>query len=237
MVKYERNYLMEVSLKIEFEEKIKLNQEIADSNFKEILKERFPVAAFEKNLLKDGKDYGKMWIYQKKDKQIQINESSIELVYNEDGYECREELIEDSKLIYEALKRSRIEEAKYIRLRFINEIRPKSEKIENLEEWINPNLINFNFNCGESKIIRGMSRYEYKIEDDFYLNFQFGQFNENYPLPYIHDNFILDYETYIRYADTRYLDEYVMRMHKIINEFFQESIGNGLKKDMGEIID
>ncbi len=235
LARYERNFLTEVSLKIEFEEEIKLNQDTIDKDFKEILKERFPVAAFEKNMLKDGEYHGKMWIFQKRNKQILLNESSIELVYYEDSYNCKEELMEDVRQIYKVLKKNRIDDAKYIKLRFINEIRPKNGKIENLEEWINPQLINLDFKSENYKIIRAMSRFEYIIDEDFYLYFQFGQFNENYPLPHIYDNFILDYEACIKYADTRYLREEVSKMHGVIKKFFQDSIGDELIKEMGEM--
>lgn len=235
MVKYENDYLMEVSLRMDFLEEINLNQSIADAHFKPILKERFPTAAFEKDLLKDGEYHGPMWIYQNENKQIQLNPSSLELVYNQDGYNSKEELIDDVKLIEEVLNENEIEETHYLSLRFINEIRPKFEKIENLSEWINPQLINFDFKSGNSQIIRGMSRFEYKIDDGFFLNFQFGQYNANYPLPYIKDNFILDYEARIKYADTRYLKKYTIKMHQLINKFFQDSIGDGLREDMGEI--
>ena len=235
MVKYENDYLMEVSLRMDFLEEINLDQSIADENFRPILKERFPTAAFEKDLLKDGEYHGPMWIYQKINKQIQLNQSSLELVYNEDGYKCKKELFDDVELIYKVLFENEIDELRNYSLRFINEIKPKFEKIDNLEEWINPQLINFDFKSGDSKIIRGLSRFEYEIEDGFYMNFQFGQCNANYPLPYIKDNFILDFEACMDYAETRHLKKCAIRMHKLINEFFQDSIGDGLREDMGEI--
>ena len=230
---YEKDYLMEVSLKIEFAQSLDLEKEDGSKNFEKIFRERFPVSAFENNYFEDGEYKGKVWIYQERDKQIQLNDSFLELIYTKGGYKDKEELFEDVNLITEALNENEVEEAKYIGLRFINEIIPKDDgEIENLDEWINPLLINNNLKISDSQLIRGMSKNEYLI-DDYFLNFQFGQYNFNYPNSFIIDNFILDYECYIKWEDTRYLNKSVKKMHEIINEFFEKSIGAELRKKYG----
>ena len=53
MIEKKKDWLKEVSLKIEFIKEIQLNQKIADENFKPILEERFPEASLEKKLSKN----------------------------------------------------------------------------------------------------------------------------------------------------------------------------------------
>ncbi|MDO5819626.1 MAG: TIGR04255 family protein [Methanobrevibacter sp.] len=234
MVKYERNYLTEVSMKIEFEKDPRIIEEDCIKVFKEIFAEEFASTGFEKSIFKNGQFYNNLWVFQKRDKEINLRDSSLELIYDIGAIpKDFNEVINDVTLIREALIENCIGETKYMGLRYINEINP-SIKVEDWNEWINPDLVNLNFKTENSKLIRGMSKYEYEI-DNFNINFQFGQYNINYPSPIIHDNFILDYEVYINYEETMYLKKHAREMHEIITEFFEKSIGDKLRENMGII--
>lgn len=230
VVKYEKNYLTEVSMKINFNRNPRILEDDSIKVFKEIFSKEFTSMAFEKNIFKNGEFYNDLWIFQKHDKEINLTDSSLELLYDINAEKNFKEILNDVELIMEALNESNIEEANYIGLRYINEITPL-EKVEDWNEWINPNLVNLNFKTEKSKLIRGMSRYEYRI-DDFFVNIQFGQYNLNYPNDHIRNNFILDYESYVCYEDTRYLKKNIVKMHNIICEFFEESIEYKLKEDL-----
>lgn len=207
MEKIKEDCLLDISLKMEFYEEIDLEQ-IAEEGFNPILKERFPRISFKKGI----------WIYQNKNKEIRLDKSSLELAYNKFGYDYQE-LIEDVKLIAEALNESEIEDTNYLSLRFIYSL-PKTERNEKL--YASQEM--FNLDSSEGEMLRWMSKFEYEIDEDLQLYFQFGLCNRSYEYPKLEDSFILDYEARIDYADTRYLKKYTVKMHEMINRFFQESI-------------
>ena len=231
MSKYKKNYLTRVAVRIEFPEISGITEdESSIETFKEIFEDEFPAIAFENYIIKDYEFIKNVWIFQRRDKEIQLTNSFIELIYDEGRYEGSEELFRDVDLLFEALNENEIEDAIYMGLRYVNEITPK-EKVKDWSEWIDSDLLNFNFKPDNSDFIRGLSKYEYRI-DKYFLSMQYGQYNLSYPSTHIQDDFILDYEAYVTSDDTRYLRKYVRKMHEIIIDFFETSIRDGFRKDL-----
>ena len=233
-------FLKEVLLKVEFHCVPKLLGESGDpSDFESVILSEFPKFSSHDGEFAEGDLYNelvineqhsnKFWVYEKEDiKKIQLKNSSLTLSYNGEYFKSSNCLIEDSKLIINALKNISVEKTTSIKLRYINEITPK-DKIENGDEWINPTLHNFNFQPENSKLIRSLNRAEYKI-NDFDLIFQYGQFNLNYPSTVIKNDFILDYNCFTNNLENiNNVKDKVIEMNKIIGIFYNNSIGKILK--------
>ena len=235
------NFLKEILLIIEFRSVSELLGENGDpSDFESIISSEFPKFSchdeefseinWYKELFINNQGLNKFWIYEKENiKEIHLKNSSVTLSYKDgEFFKNHNCLIDDTELIIAALKEISVEKATAIKLRYVNEIEPK-DKIENWDEWINPNLHNFEFQPENSELIRSLNRAEYKI-NDFNLIFQYGQFNSNYPSTVIKNNFILDYDCSTNnLEDINNVKDRVIEMNKIIRMFYNNSVGKILK--------
>jgi len=70
-------------------------------------------------------------------------------------------------------------------------------------------------------------------EKDYDIQFQYGQFNRNYPNPISEREYVLDYTC--RCFESKNFNEIidtVDHMHKIIYNLFEKCIGEGLRGEM-----
>ena len=218
-----KNYLKEVILHLEFQSILEL---IGDfSNFDNIVKSKFANQYF----LDENPGKNKIRFYENVNiNKMELKDSSLTLYYNGELFNNYESFLEDLELIIKALKALSVKMISSIHLRYVNEIAPKN-KIDDWNEWINPDLHNFKFVPQNSGIIRSLNRAEYKI-DEFNLIFQYGQFNLNYPSTVIKNDFILDYECLNNNPESvNDLADIVVKMDAIISDFYNESIGEILK--------
>lgn len=242
---YPNNFLKEVIFRIDFHPISELmGEKGTPETIQEFITKSFPqLETHEQNnvtfvpdnqeIFKEASiDKNKIWEYKQNDeKKLELTPSSLVLVYNGEYYSSHKEILNDMSLILDGLKACSVKSTSALGLRYINEIIPKEKKDWN--KWIDPNLHNFNAVLQEDGLIRSISKIEYKI-DDYFLSFQFGQFNLNYPSTTIKDDFVLDYDCYTHSVDDiNNLEDNFKNMNKIIRDFFEKSICEDLRKEMG----
>ncbi|MDR3222248.1 MAG: TIGR04255 family protein [Methanobrevibacter sp.] len=113
--------------------------------------------------------------------------------HKNNNYNTFDEFSKTIELILKALSDYPIKKIKYIGLRYINQINLDDGKLNDWDDSINKDLHVITPNFVDSKnILRSMHSLEFK-EQDYYIQFNFGQFNSVYPNPISKKEFILDY--------------------------------------------
>lgn len=119
-------------------------------------------------------------------------------------------------------------------LRYINEIILEKGNPFQWDGIINESLI-----CGTnnfpnlSNISRKMTQVNFNYEDDF-VNFYYGIANSEYPAKISKKEFVLDYDCSTKIIKPNEVLNKLESFHTIIQELFEFSIGEELRKEMGE---
>ena len=247
-LEFKKHYLQEIIFKVDFRNIGELlGMESNPDKFVNIIKKEFPkvkgiaqqnkVEISAENPEIENIEQNNIWAYTTADdsKFIELSMNHIAISYDGTKYKSHYELIEDIKLIINALKCYDVHTVNKIGLRYINEVSPEVEMI-NWDDWINPKLHNFNSINNELKLMRVLTQSEYQIRG-YNLDFTYGQFNLNYPNIEIKNDFVLDYDCYTSsLTDSGDLIKIFEEMHDIIKLLFNESIGKELFKDLkGEL--
>ena len=247
--KYSKNYLNEVIFQIRFAPLLSLytDKEDAASIFQEFIIKKFPDLTFEHNkkvkVTVDGT--GKTvesktanefltWIFSNNGRTVKLNGKELILSYSQNTYVNFEEFLEDVNLILEGLHQYSLPKIKFIGLRYINQIEIEDEVL--LDQYINPNLHLINKEFDKDEVIQSISRTELKF-DEYFLAFQYGQFNPEYPNITKNKPFILDYDCILNAdEDFKNIQENLYKMHDIISNRFENDIKDELRKELGMIM-
>ena len=120
-------------------------------------------------------------------------------------------------------------------LRYINQITLNDGDPFDWEKWVNSNLIKSIEFVDEKKFLaRCMGIIEYNY-DEVLMRFQYGMYNSEFPNPISKREFVLDYDCYTK--ETHDFNEtftLLNRMHDLVKEKFNYSIGSEFKKIIKE---
>lgn len=119
-------------------------------------------------------------------------------------------------------------------LRYINEINLQEKNPLNWKRYINPKLISiFDATPSPDNIIRAFHNLELKF-DDIILKFQYGIHNPDYPAIIKKKSFILDLDaSFSGILKQHEIDDYITKQHTIIQNQFEFSITDNLRKHFG----
>ena len=245
-ISYTKNFLTMVRLKIDFPQILGLNENQPPSDFQSAIMQKFPHITTEKaqgfalniaqpTSVRPTNDKIE-WIFEnkKRDKKVKISERSFIVEYN--SYYSFNDFFDTVKFLFNKFTDIYPMNLFRLNLRYINEIEDEG----NYKEWdglINDNLITIpnTFVDNDTNILKSMHNLHIK-EDDYVLKFNFGLHNNNYPLTISDKIFILDYEC-ITDTDLEENDIFsnIEKYNKIITNWFEKSIEDGLRKKMGEL--
>lgn len=246
---YNTNFLTEIIFKLDFVSDFDAIEKI--SEIKKKLKPDFDNTSerFEQNInidLTNNEGHMKsvpiMWLFhdcenvENSSKYIEIGKNHIILDYNanKNDYSDFRDIKKYISLILQLTNIYGLKETNYIGLRYINQIVCEKGNPHSWEELINSDLLSPNLINKYDKPKRFMRNFNFKKED-FNINFNFGQYNSEYPNPIARKEFVLDYDCYSddinNISDIEIISE---KMNEIIYELFEDSIEDKLRKQMKE---
>lgn len=162
-------------------------------------------------------------------KFINLSGNDLSLTFPGNIYTSFDLFLDDIKLAINGLESYKIPKIKSIGLRYVNQIKIDNES--KLKEYINPDLHLLNYEDNE-KIIQSISKIEFDM-DPFLLSFQYGLFNPKYPETNAKKDFILDYDCILNKGiSVDMLEDCLIKMNEIISDKFENSIEEGLRKEM-----
>ena len=172
-----------------------------------------------------------IWNFQNDNgKFINLSGDDLSLTYPGKVYTTFKPFLEDIKLALNGLKLYNLPKIKSIGLRYINQI--DLEDDSNLDGFINQKLHLLSSDSDNENVIQSISRIEYNI-DKFFLSFQYGLFNPEYPEYNSKKDFILDYDCILNTVPVDNLEKCLHEMNKIIYNKFESSIEDKLRIKMG----
>lgn len=243
---YPNNNLNQVIFQIKFYPLLKLysnNLEVA-SDFQQIVIKEFPELNFKHtrtiNLRIDSTglpiegeadNTNLIWNFKNENgKFINLSGDNLSLTYPGDVYSTFDSFLKDIKLALDGLKSYNLPKIKSIGLRYVNQIDVADEL--NLEDYINSKLHLLSSDSENENVIQSLSKIEYDI-NNFYMSFQYGLFNPNFPDSAAKKDFILDYDCILDNVHEENLEDYLLEMNKLIYDKFENSIENKLRIKMG----
>lgn len=131
------------------------------------------------------------------------------------------------------------EELKRLGLRYVNSIKLKEGNPFELNGYIAPHLtqsINFLDNIDTNNLSRNVGQMVFnKSDPDYYLNFLYGWPNSEFPNRIAKKEFVLDYDCYTE-SNIKINEafKYIDNFHVEIKRMFVKSIGDELRKKIGE---
>ena len=243
--KYSNHNLNQVIFQIKFYPILKLysnNPEVA-SDFQQIVIKEFPELNFKHNKTihlkidstgspkEEGNNPNLIWCFKNENgKFIDLSNEKLSLIYPGNVYSTFDLFLKDIKLALKGLKSYNLPKIKSIGLRYINQIDATDELT--LEKYINSKLRLLNSDSENEKIIQSLSKIEYDI-DNFYMSFQYGLFNPNFPDSSAKKDFVLDYDCILNNVHEKNLENSLLKMNKLIYNKFENSIKNELRVKMG----
>lgn len=176
----------------------------------------------------------------RREKELVITDKCIFVDYKK-GYTTFEDMKNPFFEILGILKKTYSELGiKRIGLRYIDQISLEYEVTENWfdywKRYINEDLLhNLKFAEMQKYISRNMSTLEENF-GTYFLRFQYGIFNTDYPSPNKKNTFILDTDVYYDgIIDKDEVEEKVSLFHDEANKLFEKSISEELREKMGKI--
>lgn len=242
---YTRNFLEEVVFQVRYSPILELitTEKGVASKFQKIVSKEFPDVKcthnkkvnFKINAITGESVGGKfnedflIWEFSNNYKKVKLSGDELILSYSKGNYSSFDELCHDVELILTALKEYMEPKINSIGLRYINRINCIDTDDE-LKEYINPKLVvNEIFN---NDILQSLCRLEFKI-DKYFLAFQYGQFNPEYPNINGKKEFILDYDCILRSVKIDDILSNLESMNNIIVNKFEDCIQDKLRNYMG----
>lgn len=125
-------------------------------------------------------------------------------------------------------------EGKRLGLRYINEIALPENDLLDWSDYLDERLLtSLSFPQDPRRICRAFNNLELN-HGDLIIRFQYGMFNPDYPAPIRKKSFVLDYDAHLQGPQN--LDDVkhsVDVFHQAIQELFEYSISDGLRRLMG----
>lgn len=159
-----------------------------------------------------------------------MSADNLSLIYPGGIYSTFDSFLKDIKLALNGLKLYDLPKIKSIGLRYINQIDVSDES--NLGEYINSKLHLLSSDSENEKVIQSLSKVEYDI-NNFYMSFQYGLFNPNFPDFAAKKDFILDYDCILNNVHEECLEDHLIEMNRLIYNKFESSIENKFRIEMG----
>lgn len=241
-VEYNKNFLSEIIIKIQYQKISKENYYNCFEEFKKLMSNHFPILTEYKSkefrFTSTNNEEPEVtsslglnsWLFRDNDKKLlTLSENELLLQYNGEFYESfKKSIYPILSLMLNGLKIFNVDNYNNIGIRYINQIQETELTLNEIlaEEY------SFNFNLKNS--IRIMNKIEF-FEDDLLIIFNFGEFNDNYPSNEIKHNFILDYDCILNQPlifDN--LKETILNMHEKIELFFDKTTSKEFKEELGE---
>lgn len=230
---YRKNFLTNVVLRVDYYPILELREQMP-TKFQEMMsKNGFPIV--EDFVEHHEGNQVKCWVFKSKtkDRIVVISAQYISLEYLK--YKHFEEFMTEGKLVLDALAAIYpVRITKRIGLRYINQIKVEEGDCLAWDGTINKELGAIPTSVAEgTKILRLMHSMDLKI-DEFKLRFKYGLFNSIYPEPITKKEFVLDYDcsTTEEHEISEVLEK-AKEAHVIVHEWFEKSIGEGLRTTMG----
>jgi len=122
---------------------------------------------------------------------------------------------------------------KRLGLRYINHIVLEKGNPFDWKNLVNPSLTHFvdNFFDDKKDLAKALSRTTINKED-FGMNFLWGWHNTEFPSKIARREFILDYDCYTNDVEEQNVVNLIEKFHDQIHSYFEESIGDDLRKIM-----
>lgn len=248
---YKKNFITNVIFKVNFPKILNLSEQKPPTKLQKIINEGFPglevnrIPHIDTRIMKDStldiKGTTKiLWIFSNrgKTKKIEINQESLAIEYAK--YENFTEFFQTIKFIFKKfIDLYNIKIINRLGLRYINQIKLETG---NPLDW--NNLINQSLFFVSKKFVKAnyrnyISRSMHLLEineEEYKLRFQFGMHNSEYPSPINRKEFILDYDCMSKEEmEIREVPNKVKMFNTIIYEWFESSIMNDLREEMGVI--
>lgn len=244
-IKYKKNFLSEVVVRIDFLNPInKIDKELPKKVKNKILKyfevlEPQPINVkqidFQNEKFDDTGDAYTEWKFfsLNRDKQLTLINSSIFISYKSfsNFSFLSKEFNDISKTIFIAFPEIQI---KRQGLRYINRISFSKGDPFDWSDYINDGLLStLNFVTETRQLTRIFHIIEYNLGSHI-LRFQFGIHNSDYPAPIRQKEFILDYDAFSTGIDKESMSNNLDLLHTTIQERFEDSILDGLRRVMNE---
>lgn len=245
-VKYKKNFLTNVICKIDFDPELSIKNE-PPSKFQEKIKKDFPhlvenelneyKTSFSKNENVIESFRAPLYVFKdSKTKAVKvINLSYKYLIIEFFQYKSFEEFVECVRNVIDVFSELyEISEFSRLGLRYINEIKINKGNPFDWTNLINSSLINATndfFYNDRSNICRAISQIILDY-DHFKMNFNYGLYNSEFPNKISRKDFVLDYDCYTANIEKKDSYEYLNKFHEKINEEFEKSIEEGLRKEM-----
>lgn len=245
---YKSHFLTNVLFRVDFPKILELTEQKPPSKFQEKISDKYPIVKevegeiqkyqFKKALGCVETEKKVSWEFSNKEKTKRVFVDSDFVFVEYLKYEHFDDLFRDVKLIFETLvDLYPVRITNRVGLRYINQIKIGSGDPIDWNGLIDPSLFSVQreFISGENNLLRSMHYLELK-EEEYNLKFQFGLFNSEYPNPISRKEFILDYDCSTNEEiDISKIFGKAKEFNKIIHEWFEKSIQDGLREIMGVV--
>lgn len=247
-MKYKRNFLNKVIVRIDFLNKISLLNEQIPKNISNVIQSYFPIVEPRESILSelqikapnieelkskkilDWNFYGK-----NRKKHLHINWENMFIVffeYNSFG-ELKNHFLDIAEKLFENFSNEL--QVKRLGLRFINSIEVSSKNPFYWGSYLNTNLLSiFKITKDKKQIARAFNNLEINF-GDFLLRFQYGMHNPDFPAPIRKKIFILDFDAYSNILfGINEIEATLPIYHEKIVEYFEKSIKDGFRRKLNE---
>jgi len=249
---YKKNFITNAIFKVNFP-KIDLNENPPE-DLKKKISTKFPNFNLKKKAnvdvrVKNGKtittNFNEIisWEFMTEPSKEKVNRFIIHPNYfslEYENYSNFKSFNKDIKLVFDVFNEFfPIETVKRVGLRYINQIILDSGKPLEWDKLLHPSLFSIynGFLSDSDDILRSMHVLELE-DNDYFLRFQFGSYNSEYPNPIARKEFVLDYDCFLNEDRTPYeIFKIAEDSNKIIYKWFEKSIKEGLRDIMGMIKD
>lgn len=238
---YNKNFLTKVIFRIDFSTLLNVQDHIKE--FQAAIRENFPILepVEQQGFVVNANDSGQFqvsnpvkitWNFKSRDKKIECNidENSLVIINSDyQNYSNYKEIIDLVLNAFYQLYSGVL--TKRVGFRYINEIKLPDEY--ELSECINQWLYRDSSFVDEShSTIRGMSKFEIKLQDESRMNFSFGVFNTDYPEPVSLKEFVLDYDCFTNETieNIEDLNAKLDSYNQIMTDYFEKSIQDRMRE-------
>lgn len=246
---YKKNFITNVIFRIDFPKILNLSEQKSPSELQKIINEKFPKleeikgSQIETKIMKnstfDIKGITKIsWNFSNREetKKVSIDPEFLTIEYLK--YENFTEFFKTIKFIFDNfINLYNIKLINRLGLRYINQIKLELGNPLDWNNLIDASLFSVSENFVKTNYRNNISRSMHFLginEEEYNLIFQFGMHNSEYPSPINRKEFILDYDCMSKEEiDTIEVLNKVEKFNKIIYEWFELSIMNDLRKEMG----
>lgn len=250
-MKYETNYITNVIFRIDFpkildlkEPTSKLQKKILDKfpivNEINVDNFQFKVENRDLSTKKTSEDFAWEFVNKDNDKKVFIASEYAYIEFMK--YINFEQFYEDIELVFKAFNEFYpVGIIRRVGLRYINEIEIEDGEALDWENLIHHSLYSLNRefipnDVEDERLLRSMHLFEIK-EDDYNLKFQLGLFNSEYPNPISKKEFVLDYDCSTKNVEKNEIFNVINEFHQIIKKWFERSIEDGLRSNLGVLND